>query len=174
MSRGYIVHMLQDVESIAEHSHRVAVIAFVLACEAGADPFRTMAMAVFHDLPETRTGDANWHQKQYVHHEEEKAFEAQLALMGKSAKKVKELLTDYKQRESLESKIAKDADIMDYLLSLKELELQGNREATQRLTSEPAHLYTDVAKELYAELLESLPNEWYQADRNKTSESYKV
>lgn len=177
MKRAYILHMLQDVETVAEHSQRVTIIAYILAKEIGADPFKTIIMAAFHDLPESRTGDANWHQKQYVTHDEEKAQEAQFTLMGKASDEVRSLLKEYKERKTLESQVAKDADNIDYLLSLKELELQGNLEAKRRLAPPDAtkeHLYTDLAKKMFDDIMTSKPNEWYQADRKKTHKDYIV
>lgn len=177
MKRSYILHMLQDVESVAEHSHRVILIAYFLSKEVKADPYKTMLMAAFHDLSETRTGDANWHQKEYVTHDEAKAQEAQFSLMGNPALEIKEILNEYHERKSLESKIAKDADNVDYILNLKELELQGNLEAKRRLNSKDVskrHLYTDLAKRMFDDLLKSKPNDWYSNDRMKTYKKYVV
>jgi putative hydrolases of HD superfamily len=175
LKRSYILHMLQDVETVAEHSHRASVIAFTLAIEAGADPYKAMSMSVLHDLSETRTGDSNWHQKEYINQDEDKATQKQLALMGKSSKLVEDILSEYHQRQSLESKIAKDADNIEYILSLKELELQGNKEAERRLYSgdcSPDHFYTTTAKKLFKDLISSHPNDWYQADRSITHKKY--
>lgn len=46
-------------ETVAEHSHRTAVIGYVLAKKTGADAARTVMLCLFHDLPEARTGDFN-------------------------------------------------------------------------------------------------------------------
>ncbi|HCC68154.1 TPA: phosphohydrolase [Patescibacteria group bacterium] len=175
MQRAYVLHMLQEVESVAEHSQRVTVIAYLLAKEIGADPLKVLIMAAFHDLPESRTGDANWHQKEYITQNEEKAQEEQFALMGKASNEVRALLKEYHERKTLESQIAKDADNIDYLLTLKELELQGNEEAKRRLYSEDtskSHLYTDKAKEIFDDIINSKPNEWYQKNREKTHKKY--
>lgn len=127
LKRSYILHMLQDVESVAEHSQRVTMIAFFLANEVGVDVYKVVLMAMFHDLVEARTGDLNWTQKSYATIDEDKATKAQLSLMGKSSKLVKEILEEYHERKSIESKVAKDADCLDYFLSLQELALQGNQ-----------------------------------------------
>jgi putative hydrolase of HD superfamily len=41
-------------ESVADHSFRGAVIAFVVAEIEGIDPFRTAVICLFHDLNEIR------------------------------------------------------------------------------------------------------------------------
>lgn len=175
LKRSYIQHMLQEVESIAEHSQRVTLIAYFLSKEAKANTYKVMLMAAFHDLAEARTGDANWLQKQYIKQDEEKALNAQYALMGESSVEIKDILNEYHKRESLESKIAKDADNVDYILSLKELELQGNQEARRRLYSGDCskdQLYTSIAKNMFDEILKSNPNDWYQPDRKETHKKY--
>lgn len=176
LKRSYILHMLQDVESVAEHSQRVTMIAFFLANEVGVDVYKVVLMAMFHDLVEARTGDLNWTQKSYATIDEDKATKAQLSLMGKSSKLVKEILEEYHERKSIESKVAKDADCLDYFLSLQELALQGNQEAIRRINEDNERdiLYTDKAKEFFDLIMQMKPNEWYQNDRKMTHGKYKV
>ncbi len=54
---GWLLAGVRDPESVAEHSHRAAVLAYIIATMEGADPHRACTLAVFHDLPETRTTD---------------------------------------------------------------------------------------------------------------------
>lgn len=176
IKRSYIQHMYQDVESVAEHSHRVAIIALILSYEVGSDPYKTLIMALFHDLSESRTSDLNWLQKQYANIDEDKAQLSQLKLMGKSKEEISKLLNEYHDRKSLESRVAKDADCIDYFLGLQELSLQGNKEAARRLKEDMERdiLYTEEAKKLYDQIMKTLPNEWYQKDRQTTHNIYKT
>ena len=49
-----------EMPSIAEHSFRTAVIGYVLArLESYEDPYKVVAMCVFHDIEETRIPDIN-------------------------------------------------------------------------------------------------------------------
>lgn len=168
--------MLQEVESIADHSQRVAIIAYLLAKKSGEDPHKAIVMAAFHDIPETRTGDSNWHQKQYITQDEEKAWMAQLELMGEETEELKAFLREYKDRKTLVSKLVKDADNIEYVLSLKELALQGNQEAARRIQEDVHldHLYTDIGKKVMKQLIKSKPNIWYQKDRKLTHKKYVV
>jgi putative hydrolases of HD superfamily len=50
--------------NVAEHSYRVLWIALLLARAEGADVGRVLKMALIHDLPETRTGDFNYVQRE--------------------------------------------------------------------------------------------------------------
>ena len=176
LKRSYILHMLQDVESVAEHSQRVTLIAFFLAHELEVDVYKVVLMAMFHDLVEARTGDLNWHQKSYATIDEDKATEAQLKLMGKSSQMVRKILEEYRERKSLESQVAKDADCLDYFLALQELALQGNQEAIRRIKEDNERdiLYTDKAKEFFDLIMQMKPNQWYQQDRKQTHGKYKV
>jgi transcriptional regulator with XRE-family HTH domain len=54
---GWPIAGVRDPESVAEHSYRTAVIAYVLAVMEGANADRAAALAVFHDVPETRSTD---------------------------------------------------------------------------------------------------------------------
>lgn len=131
-------------------------------------------MAAFHDLPESRTGDFNWHQKEYVTQDEIKAWKSQLELMGNGTEELNSFIKEYKQRKSLVSQLVKDADNIEYVLSLKELALQGNEEAKRRIKKDVdlKHLYTDVGRKIMKQIVSSKPNEWYQKDRSITRKKY--
>jgi len=61
-------------ESVAEHSFRVAVIAYLLAKdEPEADMRKVLLMSLSHDFHEARTGDHNYVNKRYVTVDEDKA-----------------------------------------------------------------------------------------------------
>jgi hypothetical protein len=67
------------------------------------------------------------------------------------------------RRKKYSTQIAKDADNIDYVLSLKELELTGNNEAHRRLHSENTaldKLYTDLAKDIVTEAKSADPSDW--------------
>lgn len=114
-------------DSIATHSYRVSIIAWMLAKIEKADPYKTVMMALLHDFGELRSGDHNWIHKRYV-----KIFEDEIALEQLATLPFKDLFEfskEYEKRQSKESIIAKDADIIDQILLLREYEWQGNREA---------------------------------------------
>ena len=114
-------------DSIATHSYRVSIIAWMLAKLEKADPYKTVMMALLHDFGELRSGDHNWIHKRYV-----KIFEDEIAkeqLGDLPFDDLYKFSEEYVKRESLESIIAKDADIIDQILLLREYEWQGNKEA---------------------------------------------
>ena len=56
---GWAQHGVSHPESVAGHSHGVAMVALLLLdlVDEGLDRAKTLAMAVAHDLPESITGD---------------------------------------------------------------------------------------------------------------------
>jgi 5'-deoxynucleotidase YfbR-like HD superfamily hydrolase len=54
---GWWIAGVRDPESIAEHSHRTAILATVLAAMEDANPARACLLATLHDTQETRIGD---------------------------------------------------------------------------------------------------------------------
>jgi putative hydrolase of HD superfamily len=56
---GWVLRGISDAESVAEHSHRAALLALVLAPRARPrlDAARCVAMALVHDLAEALVGD---------------------------------------------------------------------------------------------------------------------
>lgn len=158
--------MLEDAsDSISSHSFRVSMIGLHLALMEGADVYKVLMMCLFHDLPETRSGDQNWIHKSYV-----KVFSTQIIRDQMRnhpfAKVILPLLLEYEARETLEARVTKDADLLDQNLLLKEYEMCGNREATRWVQSRRMHpakrLSTKSAKILNREILNRTPSDWWQ------------
>jgi len=108
-------------ESVAEHSFSVSFIAFVMAqMEPDVDAFRLLAMCLVHDLPEAKTGDLNYVQKKYVTANENKALR-HITKNLPFGTTLADLITEFNERRSLESKLAHDADQLALILDLKAL-----------------------------------------------------
>ena len=174
---GLYQFLYEDVESISQHTCKVAMIAYFMAKELDLDPGKVLLMAIFHDSMETRTSDSNWIQKQYVEQNEKKATEDQLQVLDEATQtEIKEAITNYKERKTPEAKVVKDADYIEYFMTLKTEEMKGNREATKRLQYETVNLdflYTDLGKKLLKEVLKTDPNGWTRTDHHKTMKQYK-
>ena len=67
---GWWIAGIENPESVAEHSFRTAVIAFILAQLEGVDPEKATVMALFHDMSEARTNDLHRIARRYVGWEE--------------------------------------------------------------------------------------------------------
>lgn len=108
-------------ESVADHSFRVAMIAFVLGRVAGAavDADRVLRLALVHDLAEARTGDLNYMNQKYVEADEAKAS-ADLVRGLPFTDELADLLAEYRDGVTPEAILAHDADQLELLLQLAE------------------------------------------------------
>jgi 5'-deoxynucleotidase YfbR-like HD superfamily hydrolase len=108
-------------ESVAEHSFSVSFIAFVMVqMEPDVDAFRLISMCLVHDLPEANTGDLNYVHKNYVTADENKAVR-HITKNLPFGTTLTDLITEFNERRSLESKLAHDADQLALILDLKAL-----------------------------------------------------
>jgi len=157
-------------DNIASHSYRVTIIGWILAKMENVEPYKTVMMCLLHDMGEIRTGDHNWVHKRYVEIKDEQIVEDQLGTLPFS--ELAELAKEYETRESRESLLAKDADLLDQILLLREYEWQGNNEARVWLrgkgkkfddegNAQFKKLYSDSAKKLGEAILEQNPSDWW-------------
>lgn len=147
-------------ENVAEHSFRAALIGFVLASRAGADPQKTMAMCLFHDLHEARTGDFNYVNKLYNTCDARRAMADALAGTGLSGA-VMPLFDELEAAESQEARLAQDADQIDLIANLKEELDRGNRYAAAWIEAAMARLRTEPGRELARAVAGTDHAEWW-------------
>jgi putative hydrolase of HD superfamily len=122
-------------ESVASHSFGVAVTAMMLADEVKAqglevDCERLLRTALLHDWAETRVGDMPRTATNYFGAEarktaETRAFADIVSGLGSSESDYKTLYQDYEQRNSLEARLVKAADVIDLLVQAYALERSG-------------------------------------------------
>jgi putative hydrolase of HD superfamily len=160
-----------DVQNISEHIFRVAMVAWMIAIEEKADVSKVIRMALIHDIAESRTGDIAFLHRDYVVRHDTLASEHIFkdTILSDEAM---ELLEEYEKRQSLESKIVKDADNIDVDLELKELSRVGDTAAKRMQTEHRPEvrdkkLYTETAKKMWDEIQSSDPNDWHQSLTNK-------
>jgi len=158
----------QDLsDNIASHSFRTAFIGYFLAKELKADADKVIKMCLLHDTEESRCGDQNWVNKRYVKVFEEEIRNEQLKDIINSGE-LKELSREYQERKTLEAKIAKDADLLDQILILREYQMQGNKEAENWLkrngedNEQEKLMFTDLAKNISREMKEQSPSFWWK------------
>jgi putative hydrolase of HD superfamily len=154
-------------DNISSHSYRATWIGWILAKEEKADSNRVTLMCLIHDISETRSNDQNWVHKKYVKVFEDEIINDQIKGMPME-KDLKEILGEYKERKTKEAKIAKDADLIDQILLLKEYVWQGNKEAADWLGKNKGRdnvqyklLQTVSAKKLANEILKQKPSDWW-------------
>ncbi len=148
-------------ESVAEHSFRAAVIAYLLAKnEPKADMQKVVLMSLFHDFHEARTGDHNYVNKRYVTVNEDKAVN-DLARKLPFGKDIVSLIDEFNSRETLEAQLSQDADQLDFILELKRQQDLGNISAAEWLKYSAKRLITDFAKSLADEIVTTDSSDWW-------------
>jgi putative hydrolase of HD superfamily len=148
-------------ESVADHCFRTAIIGYALArALPEADVQKTVFMCLFHDLHEARTGDHNYVNKQYVKVDEEKAV-ADLAENLAFGQDLISLTDEFNRTESLEARLARDADQLDLMFELKGLLDVGNRNAADWLHFARQRLVTETGRQMADELLRTDSTDWW-------------
>lgn len=148
-------------QSVSEHTTRTIYVGFVLATlEKNVDSAKVMQMCLFHDLAESRTSDLNYVHQKYTVSDEQKAIKDLTDTLS-FGDEILRVLTEYKQRKSKEAILAKDADNIEWLLSLKEQVDIGNKRAATWLPSTVKRLKTSVAKDLAKIILKTNSDDWW-------------
>lgn len=161
-------------DNISSHSYRVTMIGWLLAKMEEIDPYKTVMMCLLHDLGEVRSNDHNWVHKRYTKVYEDEIINDQLGDLPFA--ELKELALEYEARKTPTAIVAKDADILDQILLLREYAHQGNKEAELWLyygNNKPGkgkkktpiqlqNLKTTSAKKLGQALYQENPSDWWK------------
>ena len=162
---GWWIAGVENPESVAEHSFRMAVIASILAQFEGADPEKATFMALFHDISEARTNDLHRIARRYVDWEnvEKKVIKDQSKrLPDEIAKRISSLLSEFEEEVSLGARVVRDADFLECLIQAREYQALGYKDVADWIKNAKAALATDSAKRIAVECLETEPKEWWQ------------
>lgn len=147
-------------ENVAEHSFRVCIIGYVLARLANIDPARVCYLCLFHDLHEARTGDFN-----YVNHRYDSCDATAAIKDATQGTGLEEEILSYwqelEEKESIESRLAHDADQLDLICNLQTELYRGNNFARDWLDSALKRLGTKWGRELADSILRSSPQRWW-------------
>lgn len=164
---GWPLAGVPDGESVAEHSWRVAVLAYLIADQEGANREHAAVLGLFHDLPETRTGDTPSVGRPYVRLVDPRDVIAdQTAVLPEQlGKHITALVAEHESaREpnaTLEAVCSRDADKVDCLLAAREYEAAGNRNMQPWIDSMVRAVTTDTGMAM-AEAAQRLePSVWW-------------
>lgn len=147
-------------DNISSHSYRVTMIGLFLSELEKADTGKVIKMCLLHDLTETRSGDQNWVHKRYTKVFEEEIIHDQLKNLPLSAE-LEAIVTEYNTRQTLEAKIAKDADRLDQTLLEIEYVMMGNNQAKSWGRTNRTSLFTKSAKTLSKTIISTDPSDWW-------------
>ena len=158
-----------EVANVSEHTFRTIWMAMIIAKREGVgDIDKIIKMVLVHDLSESRSVDAHYLSRQFVDRFEDKALAE--SLEGTSVQELKELWEEFEKKETIEAKIAKDADVLDVDIEISELRARGHKIADGWRESREASskkLFTNTAKEIFEELQHSNPHDWHLNGSNR-------
>lgn len=164
--RSFTSFLGSGSQSVAEHLTRTAFVGYVLAMlEGGVDAGEVMKLCVFHDLGEARTSDLNYVHQKYANANEMKAIE-DLARTLKFGGDIKKMVRNLDARATRAAVIAKDADQIEFILSLKEQMDTGNKRAKTWIPSAVKRLKTPTAQKLIKVILKTPSDDWWFGDKN--------
>lgn len=148
-------------QSVAEHINRVVYIGYILsALEKNIDISKVMKMCLFHDLAEARTSDLNYVHQKYTSSNEQQAIK-ELTNTLPFGSDILNTLEEYSKRKSREAILAKDADQLEWILSLKEEVDIGNKRAKAWISIAIKRLKTKGAQDLAVEIINTNSDEWF-------------
>jgi 5'-deoxynucleotidase YfbR-like HD superfamily hydrolase/DNA-binding transcriptional regulator YhcF (GntR family) len=161
---GWLLLGIPQPETVAEHSFRVGVVGIILATLEGADVGRTAALCLLHDVHETRIGDVPSVGRAYVTTAIPEAVSAhQTSAMPDSvAKVVQDLVAEYEATETIESRVAHDADKIETLMQAAEYQTQGHNTNAWRESSLAA-LRTESGRQLAQAIGSTDSHGWWSA-----------
>jgi len=154
-------------ENVAEHSFRTAVVGYVLAELAGADVARTALMCLFHDLHEARTGDFNYVNHAYNSSDRVRALGDATRGTGLAAA-VLGMWEELEGMDTLEARLAQDADQIDLILNLKEQSDLGNGYADKWLACALERLRTEQGRALARHITTTDHTDWWFLGQDET------
>jgi len=153
-------------QSVSEHTNRVVFIGFAMASiEKNVDMLKVLKMCLLHDLAEGRVSDLNYVHQKYVKRDEVKAID-DLAGSLPFGDDVKAVISEYEERISKEAILAKDADNIEWILSLKEQVDTGNARALEWIKPAIKRLKTDIAISIAEKIMDTNSSDWWFKDKD--------
>jgi len=163
---------IDDPESVAEHSFSTAAIAWVLAELEGANPDRAATLAVFHDTAETRVNDQHRLGRRYLDtadsescaksSAEQRVVDDQCAQLPEAiGAKLRDLCGEATAKETPESRIAKDADLLECFVQAIEYRARGY-DTREWIDNCIASFRTESARKIALECRDADPNHWWK------------
>jgi len=160
-------------QSVAEHILRTVYVAYALCHLAPrADRAKVIYMSLFHDFGEGRTSDLNYVHQRYGRLAESQAFKdiAKEIPFGEEMAAYFSEVDFFKKDDkdtTLEVKLVRDADQLEWLATLREEESKGNAKARAWQKSAVQRLKTPQGKAIGKHLLSTHPDSWWFDEKDK-------
>jgi putative hydrolase of HD superfamily len=174
MERSWKRFLNPNFANLADHHLRVIWVSLILARhEKVANIEKVIKMALIHDVAESRTGDVDYLQRQYVKRLDDMGISD--VLNGTIIEReFMALFKEYSNQKTLESRIVKDADNLDVDMEIIEQSTKGHKfkliwQKYRRYVAK-SKLNTDTARKLWKLIQSSNPHDWHLRGRNRFNE----
>lgn len=148
-------------QSVAEHSLRTAYIGYALChLTPKANKQHVLFLSLFHDIGEGRTSDLNYVHQRYGRLSELHAIR-DLAAAVPFGKEISAAYRETSAKKTLEAKLTKDADNLEWLATMREEEMKGNTKARSWAIIAYKRLKTPAGKAVGKVLLRVHPDHWW-------------
>lgn len=138
-------------DSVAEHAYRAAMIGYILAKMEKKNAEKVMLTCLIHDNAEARITDLHKVARRYIDTQkaEMKAFDEQSQRLPSEIGEIfRELFNEYEEKNSTESIIARDADMLETAFQAKEYLDLGYKACQDWINNVQKCLKTKSAKKL--------------------------
>lgn len=148
---GWVRSGIRPAESVADHSHGVALMALVAAREEGVDPSRCAQLAVVHDVAEALVGDIT--PGDNVATEDKRAREEAAldrmasGLPSQSRGEVEELWREFEEGQTGEAALVRDMDKVEMGLQAEAYEEEREMDLSPFFKSMEEQVQTATGKE---------------------------
>lgn len=165
---GWQIAGVPRPESVADHSYRVGILAYVIAVLEGLpNPERAATLGLFHDLPECRLGDIPAVGRAYITAADPRqvAADQTAGLPEPLATGIEGLIDEHESAKRPDAtpaaRCSRDADKLDCLLQAREYATAGNKGTDVFVHTMLDALTTPTAKALGQAALDVDPTEWW-------------
>lgn len=149
-------------ETVAEHSFVSTIIGYCLAVLEKVDVVKVIKMCLFHDLAETRVGDANFVHKRYqVLLEKEAIQDITEKIPSSLRKEITDLVSEFESGKTREARVAQEADKLEQLFQEKFFLEQGNSQAKDWLKYSLKQLKLPLAKKIGQRVIKTKISDWW-------------
>lgn len=160
---GWSLLGIDNPESVADHSFRAALIAFLLARMEGGDPGRAVLLALVHDLLEARTNDR--HRLAQLYFSEftpDLVDDLSARLPDEMRVELRSMLNELTEGETTEAKVAHDADRIEGIFQAREYRGKGPQPIMdQWMDALLEEVETSSGRRLVEETEELGPHQWW-------------
>lgn len=156
---GWVRENVQNPESIAEHSFRMAVLTMILAPKVGADSVKAIKMALVHDIGEAEIGDVVTTRGLKVQsnlkdkiQQERQALTQILNLI--EGTEYLELFDEFEANQTKEAKLVKQIDKLEMVIQALEYEQEYDINLQEFFDDANSKILDENIKGIMSEILE--------------------